>query len=242
MNLFLTLGIALAATYVLLLGALLAVRPKGNLLNEALRLLPDLLRLLRRLAGDRSVPRAVRARLWLLLGYLAFPIDLVPDFIPVLGYADDAIIVSLVLRSVVRRAGPQVIRRHWQGTRDGLAALSRLAGIELQSKRQSREGGHRMIVMFSARRLKPGAWDQFRRAWDSGDGRPPGLQRVYHARNIRDEDEIISFGLFDMTADEYHRWRSEAESQENQRVLNLSAFIEAEPVSGVYNVIEELEE
>ena len=48
-----------------------------------------------------------------------------------------------------------------------------------------------MIVMFSARRLKPGAWKQFRRAWDPGDARPPGLQRIYHARNIRDEDEII---------------------------------------------------
>jgi len=119
--------------YLVLLGTLLALRPKGNLLKETLRLLPDLVRLLRRLAGDRSVPRATRARLWLLLAYLAIPIDLVPDFVPVLGYADDAIIVSLVLRSVVRRAGPQVIRRHWPGTADGLAALSRLAGLELQT-------------------------------------------------------------------------------------------------------------
>ena len=133
MKLLLTLGIALASIYVVLLGTLLALRPKGNLLKETLRLLPDLVRLLRRLAGDRSVPRATRARLWLLLAYLAIPIDLVPDFVPVLGYADDAIIVSLVLRSVVRRAGPQVMRRHWPGTADGLAALSRLAGLELQT-------------------------------------------------------------------------------------------------------------
>jgi len=132
-KLLLTLGIALASIYVVLLGTLLALRPKGNLLKETLRLLPDLVRLLRRLAGDRSVPRATRARLWLLLAYLAIPIDLVPDFVPVLGYADDAIIVSLVLRSVVRRAGPRVIRRHWPGTADGLAALSRLAGLELQT-------------------------------------------------------------------------------------------------------------
>ena len=133
MKLLLTLGIALASMYLVLLGTLLALRPKGNLLKETLRLLPDLVRLLRRLAGDRSVPRATRARLWLLLAYLAIPIDLVPDFVPVLGYADDAIIVSLVLRSVVRRAGPQVIRRHWPGTADGLAALSRLAGLDLQT-------------------------------------------------------------------------------------------------------------
>ena len=99
-----------------------------------------------------------------------------------------------------------------------------------------------MIVMFSARRLKPGAWEAFRRAWDPGEERPPGFQRAYHARNIRDEDEIISFGLFDMTEDEYHRWRSEADAQEMQRVDHLSAFVTAEPVSGVYEVVEELDE
>ena len=99
-----------------------------------------------------------------------------------------------------------------------------------------------MIVMFSARRLKPGAWEQFRRAWDPGDSRPPGLQRVYHARNIRDEDEVISFGLFEMTEDEYRAWRSEADAQENERVDHLSAFVEHEPVSGVYEVIETLDE
>jgi len=95
-----------------------------------------------------------------------------------------------------------------------------------------------MMVMFSARRLKPGAWDQFRRAWDPGDAKPPGFQRAYHARNIRDEDEIISFGLFDMTPDEYHRWRAEADAEENQRVDRLSAFVENQPASGVYEVIE----
>ena len=51
-----------------------------------------------------------------------------------------------------------------------------------------------MIVMFSARRLKPGAWEQFRRAWDPGDSKPPGFQRAIHARNIRDEDGVISSG------------------------------------------------
>jgi uncharacterized membrane protein YkvA (DUF1232 family) len=133
LKVFLTFGIALASTYLVLLCTLLALRPKGNLLNDALRLLPDLLRMLRRLAGDRSVPRAARVRIWLLLAYLAVPIDLVPDFIPVLGYADDAIIAGLVLRSIVHRAGADVIRRHWPGTTDGLAALSRLAGLQLHS-------------------------------------------------------------------------------------------------------------
>ncbi len=105
-------------------------RPRGSLLRESLRLLPDMLRLLRRLAGDRSLPRGVRVRLMLLFAYLAMPIDIIPDFIPVIGYADDAIIVCVVLRSVVRRAGFNAVRRHWPGTRHGLAVLSRVAGLK----------------------------------------------------------------------------------------------------------------
>ena len=82
----------------------------------------------------------------------------------------------------------------------------------------------------SARRLKPGAWEQFRRAWDPGEDRPPGWQRAYHARNIRDEDEVISFGLFDMSKDDYRQWREQADAQENH-----------EYVSGVYEVVDEVE-
>lgn len=99
-----------------------------------------------------------------------------------------------------------------------------------------------MIVMFSARRLKPGAWDQFRRAWDPGDAKPPGFQRAYHARNIRDEDEVISFGLFDMSEDDYRRWRAEADAQETHRVDRLSAFVENQSVEGVYEVIDVVDE
>lgn len=102
---------------------------QGQLLTGALRLLPDVLRLLRRLAADRSLPGGVRVRLWLLLGYLAIPVDLLPDFVPVLGYADDAIIVTWMLRSVVRRAGPHALRRHWPGSQDGLDALWRLCRL-----------------------------------------------------------------------------------------------------------------
>jgi uncharacterized membrane protein YkvA (DUF1232 family) len=68
-------------------------------------------------------------RLWLLLGYLALPFDLVPDVVPVLGYADDAVVVALVLRSVVRTTGPEALERHWPGTVDGLATVRRLAGL-----------------------------------------------------------------------------------------------------------------
>jgi uncharacterized membrane protein YkvA (DUF1232 family) len=71
----------------------------------------------------------VRVRLALLVAYLALPFDVVPDFIPVLGYADDTIIVITVLRSVVRRAGTAVLRRHWPDPPDGFTTLCRLAGL-----------------------------------------------------------------------------------------------------------------
>lgn len=99
-----------------------------------------------------------------------------------------------------------------------------------------------MLVMFSARRLKPGSWEEFRRAWDPGEGTPPGLVRAYHARNIRDEDEVISFGIFDTTEQQYRSWRAEADEQETRRVGQLSAFVQSEPVAGVYEVIEEVSE
>jgi uncharacterized membrane protein YkvA (DUF1232 family) len=123
--------VALLATWLLLVVALLVARPRGAFLGEAMRLLPDTLRMLERLATDRDVPVGARVRLWLLFAYLAMPFDLIPDFIPVLGYADDAIIAVLVLRSVVRRAGPDAIRRHWPGTQDGLSALAHAAKLNL---------------------------------------------------------------------------------------------------------------
>jgi len=128
-DLVLGVAAALVLAWGALVVALVLVRPRGGLLREALRLLPDVLRLVRRLAADRTLPRGVRIRLGLLLAYLALPIDLVPDFVPVLGYADDAIIVSAVLRSVVRRAGLDAVRAHWPGTDDGFAALARLTRL-----------------------------------------------------------------------------------------------------------------
>ena len=108
-----------------------AVRREGGSTawREVLRLVPDVVRLLRRLIRDPTVPRGVRLRLVLLLGYLVFPIDLVPDVIPVIGYADDAVIVALALRSVVRAVGPEILKRHWPGSPQGLAALKRLARV-----------------------------------------------------------------------------------------------------------------
>jgi uncharacterized membrane protein YkvA (DUF1232 family) len=115
--------------WLVLMAVLWLTRPDELRARELLRLLPDVLRLVRRLAGDRTLPRGVRVRLWLLMAYLAMPIDLVPDFVPVLGHADDAIVVALVLRSVVRRAGAAAVERHWPGTPEGLAALRRASRL-----------------------------------------------------------------------------------------------------------------
>jgi uncharacterized membrane protein YkvA (DUF1232 family) len=127
-DLVIVLG-ALVFAWLALVVVLLVVRPRGGLAKEAVRILPDVLRLVRRLAADPAVPRTVRVRLGLLLAYLALPIDLVPDFVPIVGYADDAIIVTAVLRGVVRRSGIERVRAHWPGTDDGFAALAKITGL-----------------------------------------------------------------------------------------------------------------
>ena len=103
--------------------------PEAVGMRDSLRLLPDLLRLLRRLAGDRAVPARVRLLLVLLLAYLASPLDLVPDFLPVIGYADDVLVVAWGLRLLIRTAGPEALRRHWPCTPAGLRVIERLAGL-----------------------------------------------------------------------------------------------------------------
>jgi uncharacterized membrane protein YkvA (DUF1232 family) len=121
-------GLLLAYAVLLLLLWWYARRhPETVSMKDALRLLPDLLRLIRRLAADRTLAVGVRVRLVLLLAYLLSPIDLVPDFIPVIGYADDAVIVALVLRSVLKRAGPEALERHWPGSRPGLDVILKAA-------------------------------------------------------------------------------------------------------------------
>ena len=99
-----------------------------------------------------------------------------------------------------------------------------------------------MLCFLSARRLKPGAYDQFRRAWEPpSEDYPPGFQRAFHVRNVRDEDEIISFGLFDASLEEIRAWRAEHEQEELKRVDAISAFVQNTPVEGIYEVLEVFE-
>jgi uncharacterized membrane protein YkvA (DUF1232 family) len=115
--------------WIAFLGFLILAGRDPASVRAAARLAPDTVRLVRRLATDRSVPRSARVAVWLLLGYLAVPIDLVPDFIPVIGVADDVILTALVLRHLVHRAGPAKLEEHWPGAPEGLTSLRRALRI-----------------------------------------------------------------------------------------------------------------
>jgi uncharacterized membrane protein YkvA (DUF1232 family) len=123
-------GAVLAVLWVGFLVFVVMVRPDTATLRQMPRVLPDTIRLVRRLAVDRSIPRSARLPVWGLLAYLAMPIDLVPDFLPVIGLADDAILTAIVLRRLVRVAGPDKVSQHWPGTPDGLAALRALLRLD----------------------------------------------------------------------------------------------------------------
>ncbi len=99
-----------------------------------------------------------------------------------------------------------------------------------------------MIVMFTARLLQAGRVGAVPKRVGPGDRQAAGIPARLSRRNIRDEDEVISFGLFDMTEQDYRRWREEEDAQENQRVDRMSAFVQNEYVSGVYEVVDTLEE
>jgi uncharacterized membrane protein YkvA (DUF1232 family) len=90
--------------------------------------IPDCITLVSRLLRDPRVPRRRKLLLVALIGYLASPIDLVPDFIPVAGQLDDAIVVALVLRHLVRAGGEPLIRELWPGPERSLDFMLRLAG------------------------------------------------------------------------------------------------------------------
>lgn len=91
------------------------------------RFIPDCLVLLRRLIGDDQVPRRRKLVLLALVAYLSVPIDLVPDFIPVVGQLDDVLIAGLALRYALRLGGPDLLRQHWPGPEQSLQAMMRFA-------------------------------------------------------------------------------------------------------------------
>ena len=128
MNEILAIVIGLIALWAILLILFWALRPKRVPARELLGLIPDLLRLLRSIIRDGSAPLDVRLVLVGLLAWIVSPIDLIPEFIPVLGPLDDVVVAIVAMRYVRRRLGVEDLRKRWTGTDDGFALLARVIG------------------------------------------------------------------------------------------------------------------
>jgi uncharacterized membrane protein YkvA (DUF1232 family) len=120
--------VALAVLWTALLVMFWALRPRDVPTRELLRVVPDLVRLLRALITDRTVAIDVRIALLGTLVWIISPIDPVPEFLPVVGQLDDVIVAVAALRFTRHRLGLAPIRERWPGTDDGFALLVRVMG------------------------------------------------------------------------------------------------------------------
>lgn len=120
--------VALVALWVFLLVLFWALRPRGVPVREILGVIPDVVRLVRSVIGDRAAPLDVRLVLVGLLAWIVSPIDLIPEFIPVLGPLDDVVVAIVAMRYVRRRLGIDDLRRRWVGSDAGFALLVRVVG------------------------------------------------------------------------------------------------------------------
>jgi uncharacterized membrane protein YkvA (DUF1232 family) len=107
--------------------------------TQLLKALPELVRLIARLAGDPLLPRAAKIALAAAMVYLASPIDLIPDFIPVVGYLDDVLVAALLVDGILNWVDRGLVLKYWPGSPDSLERLSRAA---------------RMLAVWIPRRLK----------------------------------------------------------------------------------------
>jgi len=99
-----------------------------QLVKDAVLMLPNLVKLVGRLLKDPRVPRRSKVALGLAAVYVASPIDLVPEVIPVIGWADDIIFVLLAIDSLIERAGPEIVEEHWDGPGDILSLIREVLG------------------------------------------------------------------------------------------------------------------
>lgn len=126
MGVWLTVAIVVAGTW-LVAATVLVVVGRRFAARELMMLVPNLARLFRHLIRDRRVPLSSKLVLAFTVAWVVSPIDLVPEFIPIIGPLDDIIVGVLALRFVVRRAGEDLVREHWRGDARSLALLLRLA-------------------------------------------------------------------------------------------------------------------
>jgi uncharacterized membrane protein YkvA (DUF1232 family) len=124
-TLLIALGIAAGVWAVSIVGLLVVGRRTAA--RRLATLLPNLVRLFHALVRDSRVPRSSKVLLGFAMAWFVWPIDLVPEFIPVLGPLDDVVVAALVLHHVLRKAGPDVIAEHWSGDQASLGILLRVA-------------------------------------------------------------------------------------------------------------------
>jgi uncharacterized membrane protein YkvA (DUF1232 family) len=122
----LLIAVAVALALWLLAIAILLVLGRRSQARELATLIPNLVVLFRGLLGDPRVPRGSKAWLWFALAWFVSPIDLIPEFIPVAGPLDDALVAALVLQHVLRRTDKAVLRDHWHGDPSTLDAIIRM--------------------------------------------------------------------------------------------------------------------
>ena len=118
-------AIALAVSSLVVVVLAFRARSPGQSLGSAVRVLPDSIRLAAALHGDRNLPRSVRWRLRIALIYNLQPINLIPDFVPVIGFADNFLVIAWALRGAVSTAGTTAVESHWRGSPEGIRALYR---------------------------------------------------------------------------------------------------------------------
>ena len=120
--------VGLAVAWLLLVALLWLLRPRDARLSELVRVVPDIARLCKDLLLDHRAPVSTRIAIAILLVWLVNPIDLIPEFIPILGPLDDVVVAVLVLRYVHRRIGTDELRARWRGTPEGFALLRTVMG------------------------------------------------------------------------------------------------------------------
>jgi uncharacterized membrane protein YkvA (DUF1232 family) len=123
------IAVGLLILWAALLVLFWVLRPRDVAARELVRLVPDLVRMLLSLVADAGSPPDVRLVLLGVMAWILSPIDLIPEFIPVLGPLDDVVVAVVALRYVRRRVGVAGMRARWPGTDDGFALLGRVVGF-----------------------------------------------------------------------------------------------------------------
>jgi len=130
LSLIVAIVVGLVALWAALILLLWLLRPKDVALRELVRVVPDLLRLLKDVITDRAAPLDVRIVLVGLAAWILSPIDLIPEFIPVIGPLDDVVVAVIALRYTRRRMGGDALRERWRGTPEGFELVTRVIGRE----------------------------------------------------------------------------------------------------------------